>query len=211
MAIHITMANNLQQQIADLKRQNILEATAKVFAEKGYHASTIKDIAHEAGVADGTIYNYFKNKSALLVGVLNLLRERAYESNDVFTALDTTDIRTFLRIFIAQPIFNLQANDFALFRVIISEAMINEELRQLYYEQIIAPMLNIAEPMLQHWVEKGDLRPVDLTLLARTLSNLIIGTMIQAIMRDDYTRQHWDELPDLMTDLLLTGIGAKDA
>lgn len=45
----------------------ILEAAVKVFAEQGVHQSTVSQIAREAGVADGTIYLYFKNKDDILV------------------------------------------------------------------------------------------------------------------------------------------------
>lgn len=49
------------------KYQKILNAAIKVFAEQGFHQSTIAQIAREAGVADGTIYLYFKNKDDILV------------------------------------------------------------------------------------------------------------------------------------------------
>ena len=49
------------------KYHRILDAACKVFAEKGFHQSTIAMIAKEAGVADGTIYLYFKNKDDILV------------------------------------------------------------------------------------------------------------------------------------------------
>ncbi len=49
------------------KYHRILEAAVKVFAEQGFYQSTIAQIAKEAGVADGTIYLYFKNKDDILV------------------------------------------------------------------------------------------------------------------------------------------------
>jgi TetR/AcrR family fatty acid metabolism transcriptional regulator len=49
------------------KYRRILEAAITVFAEQGYFQSTIAQIAKEAGVADGTIYLYFKNKDDILV------------------------------------------------------------------------------------------------------------------------------------------------
>ena len=49
------------------KYQRILEAAITVFAEQGYFQSTVAQIAKEAGVADGTIYLYFKNKDDILV------------------------------------------------------------------------------------------------------------------------------------------------
>jgi TetR/AcrR family transcriptional regulator, fatty acid metabolism regulator protein len=51
------------------KYQRILEAGIKVFARKGFHNARVSEIAAEAGVADGTIYIYFKNKDELLIKV----------------------------------------------------------------------------------------------------------------------------------------------
>ena len=50
-----------------VKYQRILDAAISVFAEQGFFQSTIAQIAKEAGVADGTIYLYFKNKDDILV------------------------------------------------------------------------------------------------------------------------------------------------
>ncbi len=51
------------------KRPLITEAAVEVFAEKGFHQARVSDIARRAGVADGTIYLYFKNKEDLLLSV----------------------------------------------------------------------------------------------------------------------------------------------
>ncbi len=65
------------------KRERILRAAVKVFARKGFYASRVSEIARAAGVADGTIYLYFKSKDELLtslfedriVRLIALLRE----------------------------------------------------------------------------------------------------------------------------------------
>jgi TetR/AcrR family fatty acid metabolism transcriptional regulator len=51
------------------KRALITEAATEVFAEKGFHQARISDIASRAGIADGTIYLYFKNKEDLLLSI----------------------------------------------------------------------------------------------------------------------------------------------
>ncbi|MBY7143217.1 TetR/AcrR family transcriptional regulator [Virgibacillus sp. NKC19-3] len=51
------------------KYNQIIEAAVEVIAENGYHASQVSKIAKKAGVADGTIYLYFKNKEDILVSV----------------------------------------------------------------------------------------------------------------------------------------------
>src|SRR5438270_9301693 len=49
------------------KRTRIMDAAVKVFAERGFHTATVAEIAKAAGVADGTIYLYFKSKDDLLL------------------------------------------------------------------------------------------------------------------------------------------------
>lgn len=51
------------------KRDRILRAAVKVFARSGFHATRVSEVAKAAGVADGTIYLYFKSKEELLVSL----------------------------------------------------------------------------------------------------------------------------------------------
>jgi TetR/AcrR family transcriptional regulator, fatty acid metabolism regulator protein len=51
------------------KHQVILDAAVKTFARAGYHRTRVADIAREAGVADGTVYIYFKSKEDILVSL----------------------------------------------------------------------------------------------------------------------------------------------
>jgi TetR/AcrR family fatty acid metabolism transcriptional regulator len=61
------------------KYKKILEAAIKIFSKYGYHKSTVSQIAKEAGVADGTIYLYFKNKDDILRSFFN------YKTKEVFS------------------------------------------------------------------------------------------------------------------------------
>src|SRR5687767_8229859 len=56
--------------VAD-KRQAILRAAISVFANNGYFNSKVADIAREAGVADGTVYLYFKSKEEILHSIFD--------------------------------------------------------------------------------------------------------------------------------------------
>lgn len=53
------------------KREAILRAAIKVFAGKGYFNSKVADIAGEAGIADGTVYLYFKSKDDILHSIFD--------------------------------------------------------------------------------------------------------------------------------------------
>ncbi len=58
------------------KRRQILDAAVAVFAQKGYFTARVSDIASAAGVADGTIYLYFKNKEDVIVSLFADVLER---------------------------------------------------------------------------------------------------------------------------------------
>jgi TetR/AcrR family fatty acid metabolism transcriptional regulator len=58
------------------KRERILDAAETVFAQHGFFAAKVSEIAKEAGVADGTIYLYFKNKDDLLISLFESRMER---------------------------------------------------------------------------------------------------------------------------------------
>jgi TetR/AcrR family fatty acid metabolism transcriptional regulator len=65
MAVHSTAK---KKNGAD-KRDRILKAAIKVFAKNGFYATRVSEIAKAAGVADGTIYLYFKNKDDVLITI----------------------------------------------------------------------------------------------------------------------------------------------
>jgi len=57
------------------KKELIIDAAIKVFARKGFYNSKVADVAKSAGVADGTIYLYFKNKDDLLISLFETKME----------------------------------------------------------------------------------------------------------------------------------------
>ena len=64
----------------DDKRQRILDAAVRVFARKGYFASRVSDVAKAAGIADGTIYLYFRNKDDVLVSLFDEIMSEHVEA-----------------------------------------------------------------------------------------------------------------------------------
>jgi len=58
-----------EEQAGREKYQRILNSAIKIFARKGFHHTRVSEIAQEAGVADGTIYLYFRNKDDILIKV----------------------------------------------------------------------------------------------------------------------------------------------
>jgi AcrR family transcriptional regulator len=199
------MTDPIQQQLITARKNQILDAAARVFATKGFHAATIKDVASDAGIAAGTIYNYFENKTALLFAIFERMRD-SRQALTTFAELQPDDVRGFIRAFVATPLMSLHSDYLDLFRVVISEIMVNEELRALYAQQIIGPTLIIAEKWFQTWIAQGLIKPIDTGLMVRTLSSLILGLMVQKLIGDELLQTRWESLPDTLTDLIMDGI-----
>src|SRR6266480_1708914 len=118
----------IQEQLVTARRNQILDAATKVFAKKGFHLATIKDIAREAGIADGTIYNYFENKTALMLGILDRMNESDRRDAD-FSEFTAGDFRSFMKAYLRHRLMVLKADTFEVFKVVVSEILVNQELR----------------------------------------------------------------------------------
>ena len=85
------------------KRERILAAAERIFARHGFFAAKVSDVAKEAGVADGTIYLYFKSKDDLLI---SLFERRMQQVNELLkNAVDgikspSEQLRTFIKTYL---------------------------------------------------------------------------------------------------------------
>ena len=203
--------DRLQEQLISARRNQILDAAVKVFAEKGFHKATIRDVAKAAGVADGTIYNYFENKPALMLGILNRLNQTERREDDIAQATDL-GVRDFTRAYMKQRFAVIGDEQYTVLRVLLSEMLVNKELRTLYMDQIVEPTFALAEKYYQSWVEQGSVKPHDVPLVLRAISGMAFGMLILRFLGDPQLESRWDELPDLMTAIVLDGVsrGGQD-
>src|SRR5439155_25545011 len=203
----IFVKDSIQEQLIAARRNQILDAATKVFAEKGFHPTTIKDIAREAGIADGTVYNYFENKTALMLGIFDRLNESDQRDED-FSKFTEVDFRSFMKAYMRHRLMVLQAENFEVFRVVVSEIMVNKELRELYYRKIVEPTFSMAEAYFQQWAAQHIIKPINISLAMRAVSAMVLGLIVEYIMGDQTLESMWDELPDFLTDMILDGLGS---
>ena len=198
-------SDSFQEQVAALRRARILDAATKVFAARGFHRTTIRDVAKAAGVADGTIYNYFANKTALLVGILNRMNESERRDEDL-ARLAEVDVRTFFGQYFRQRFAVLTQDGLEVFQVVLSEVLVNPELREIYVQQIVLPTFAVAETHFAQLVARGKLPAHDIALTLRVVSATFVGLLMLRIMEDPVLQTRWSELPDFLTNLILDGV-----
>ncbi len=192
----------VQEQLNRIRRTQILDAATTVFAEKGFHRATIKDIAAVARIADGTIYNYFANKNALLIGILDRLNQTEQREAH-FTQVE--DLRGFFIAYLRQRLEILFPNA-EVFKAVLPELLTNTELRDIYVNQIINPSISIAENFLQSRIDQGEIHPIDVPLTVRTLIGIFLGLLMLDLWNDEVIVARWRELPDTLAQILLDGL-----
>ena len=197
----------VQEQLVTARHNQILDAAITVFAEKGFARSTIKDVAQTAGIADGTIYIYFENKTALLLGILNRLNE-SDQREAQFEQAQEMDFETYFRSYLYQRI-TLMAGNTDVLQIILSEVLVNAELRQMYLQQVVEPTFVTGEKYFQQWIDNGTIKPLDLSLTLRAIASMALGLIMLRIMGDSQLQSKWDQLSDVVTEIVLYGIKIK--
>ena len=174
--------------------------------QKGYHRATIQDVAKIAGIAAGTIYNYFENKTALLMGILERLNETERREDDM-SQITKMDIHAFTQHYMRRRFEVLMQNGFEIFQIVLSEVLIDSDLRAIYMQQVIQPTFALAENVFTQAVGSGQIRSdIDVPLMLRLTSAAVIGILVLRVLGDSEIVGKWDQIADLLTTMTLDGI-----
>ena len=169
--------------IKEFRTAELLEAARRLFAEQGFHATTVEDIAAAAGVAKGTVYLYYKSKhdvywAALERGITELL-------NEIQTRLEAEAApEDKVRAFIAIKIRYFETNrDF--FRIYFSElgsGFSHPTQMPPQFEQMYLQQARILEAALQQGIQQNVIREIRTDTAAVAISDLIRGIIVQRLL-----------------------------
>ncbi|NOZ29176.1 MAG: TetR/AcrR family transcriptional regulator [Chloroflexi bacterium] len=183
----------------------ILDAAARVFARKGFHRATTREIAAEAGVSEGTLYNYFENKQALLVAMLERLAEIEALTRTLEAGEEPPDV--FLREVLRRR-FALFRRNVDVVRAVLPELLAQEELRHAFLQRVIQVTKEALQPYIERQIALGKLRPADPEKMTLVLQGLFLGLMVMDLSGEPVITQGDPDLPDQLADLLVHGLGA---
>jgi AcrR family transcriptional regulator len=188
------------------RREQILGAATRVFAEKGFSRATTREIAREAGVSEGTIYNYFEDKDALLMAILDALNESERRAEDFEEGL-ATDFESFLVEYLRRRMALIWQNR-EVFRVILSEMLVNADLRERYLREVVEPTMKIGEENFRSRIEQGKARATDVPLAMRAVAGSVLGLLVMGLLGDEEVGSRWDEASGVLAGLLIHGLEA---
>jgi AcrR family transcriptional regulator len=198
----------IREQLMEARRNQILDAAASIFAEKGFHPATTKEIASAAGVSEGTIYNYFANKADLLIGIMTRLSGLEHLGQELTVALQS-DVPDFLIVFFRHRMGLIQQND-EMIQAIMPEMLVNPALRARFYQQFVEPITMLLEQYIQARTELGHIRPLNVPLSVRVMQSMFVGLLILRMLGDEPLRSGWDDLPEVAATLIFDGLSPAD-
>ena len=185
------------------KYKQIIDAAVIVIAENGYHQAQVSKIAKQAGVADGTIYLYFKNKEDILISLFNekmgyFIEKIQEEIADKKTAKE--------KLFtLVEKHFSMIAADKHLAIVTqIELRQSNKELR-MKINEVLKDYLVVVDNVLQEGINNGELRD---NLDVRLARQMIFGTMDETITTWVMNDQKYDltKLVPKVHDMFIHGL-----
>ena len=134
------------EEMRNKTRRAIMDAGLKLFAQKGYHGTSVADIAKEAGISKGHAYNYFKSKSELAEAILFQVADILNYYFELFK--EEKDSKKLLKAMISLTFKHLKENE-EFWRLYISFALqleVSEQMKELFFkveEEFIAELARL--------------------------------------------------------------------
>jgi AcrR family transcriptional regulator len=206
----MNMKVSTQLQTSEIQtRTKILQAAQKLFARNGYDGTTTRDLAQNAGVAEGTLFRHFTNKKAILIelatdGWVEIL-------TDLLTELSEMSSYQAVAQVMRRRMLNISHNA-DLMKICFFEAQFHPELREHIQSEVIAKMTDVAEAFFETAMERGVYRRMNPKVVARVFLGMfaIAGFSQQTLLEPDASPQAMQEMAEGLADIFLNGVLAKE-
>jgi AcrR family transcriptional regulator len=159
--------------------EEIIHAALEVFADRGFAATKLEDVARKAGVTKGTIYLYFENKEALFKALIRetivpviaqgeaLAKSFTGSARDLFEKL----VRDYWRLVGETALAGIP-------RLMIAEAGNFPELARFYYEEVVTRGHRLMSGVLERGIKAGEFRKVDLAVATKLAMSPLMHAVV---------------------------------
>ena len=191
-------------------RREIIDAAFTCFAEQGYHATGIADIATRLGIGHGTFYRYFENKRDIVEHVITDLIERivgalgAENAPEAVTTLEEYRAQTER---IGTALAEIFGEDPRVPLLLLSAAGIDDVMREKMLD-LFAACTPLTAGYLEHGVQVGYLRAdLDIEPTAQAINGMILGSVLAAL--HDPTPEAQTRFNAAIRTIMYDGIAAE--
>lgn len=165
------------------KYNQIIEAAVQVIAENGYHTSQVSKIAKKAGVADGTIYLYFKNKEDILISVFEeKMGQFINRISDEIKKKDNANDKLYVLI---QMHFRQLSEDPHLAVVTQLELRQSNPALRIQINKVLKPYLAVIDSIIQEGIEEKIFRnKLNIPLVRQMIFGTLDETVTNWVMKE---------------------------
>jgi AcrR family transcriptional regulator len=172
----------------------MIDAALDVFAERGFAAAKLDDIARRAGVAKGSLYLYFDTKEALFRAVVDQAVVPAVSRMLVMAeAQDGPFAEVAPRLLAGAAMALSQDRVAAVARMVVGEARTFPDLALIWHEEVVGPLLAAVTARIARAQASGEVRPGD----PRTHAFSLVGPLLMATLFRQVFAGVAADLPDL--------------
>jgi AcrR family transcriptional regulator len=159
------------------RREDILQASLKLFAEKGFHGTSMRDIARAADITEGLIYHYFASKRDLFRAIIEehsflpLLRSLP----DLGEWLDTRE----LLLVLARGFFDVLHRNEDLTRLLLQEVQVFPEEKEAFFADAVKESIGALATVLGDRMSERARHQVDPGVIARIFFNSLLAFFVE--------------------------------
>lgn len=157
----------------------ILEAALDLFTERGFKATRLEDVASRAGLSKAAIYLYFKDKTSLLMAIVQAMAGANINLAGSMIAQHQGLVAPLLQQllgFMAGRIDQSRMPD--LMKLVISESRAHPEIGRFYLDNVIGQALPLFQSLIERGIATGEFRAVDPRLAVKC----IVGPLVLAAL-----------------------------
>jgi AcrR family transcriptional regulator len=193
--------------------EEIISAALEVFADRGFAATKLEDVARRAGVTKGTIYLYFENKDALFKALVRETIVPVIEQGEALAKSFTGSARDLFEKLVREYFRLVGETSLAgIPRLMIAEARNFPQLARFYYEEVVTRGHRLMGGVLERGIKAGEFRPVNVAIatklaMAPLMHAVVARTAFAACMPEGFDVAKY---LDTHIDLYLHGISATD-
>jgi AcrR family transcriptional regulator len=209
MSVHLSSRRRRKED----RPAEILSAALDCFAERGFAATRLEDIAARAGVSKGTLYLYFSGKEELFKALVRQELLPNIERLEAAAAGPGSAVEMLGRLVAVWAEYVVPSRISVLPKLVIAEAGNFPELAKFYLQEVIQRGLRLLRSILRRGVEAGEFRPIDVEHTAFC----VVGPLLLSVLWKHTFDAHADSPLDVKAlcqahlEALLNGISRPAA
>ena len=196
---------------SDARPSEIVTAALTLFADRGFAATKLEDVARAAGISKGTVYLYFPTKEDLFRAVVR--QELLPNLADVEAMLDRHQGPTgdLLRMMANRMLQVMDSEVGSIPKLVLSEAGNFPEIARFYAEEVVGRGIRLFGRILHRGAERGEFRSVEPMQVMPTLVGPILLMLLWRHSIGRHTALQFDPqaVIDTHIDLLLRGLAPE--